>query len=229
MTSTPKERASTRAPAGFSLIELVISLGILMLVVGLVVDGIVSFQQRNVTEVNNVADAQEVRQFMDQILNDLRQAGYPGLKMYDPSGLTSATVCASDTNVACGIVSLTTTAIQFEGDVDGSGVSEVYIQLVQSGGTTVCTTPPCTLQRGTVLKSAGGSPAYYTEVENVMNTSVFSAYDYGGNPITLPASASDLPNIKNVGVVVAARATHPDLSTGAYPTINMTSEARVNN
>jgi len=214
---------------GFSFLELIVSVTILTIVIGVAIDGIATFQARNATEVNNVADTQEARQFMDQILNDLRQTGYPAIKMFDPATLTSSANCVLDNNVSCGIISLTSTAIQFEGDVDGSGVSEVYIQLVQPGTTNVCTTPPCTLQRGTVLKSAGGTPAYYTEVDNVMNASVFTAFDSGGNSIALPASAANLPNIKNIGLTLGVRASQADLTTNVYPTITMVSEARINN
>ena len=215
--------------SGFSFIELIASVAIFTIVIGVVVGGIATFEARSATEVNNVADTQEARQFMDQILNDLRQTNYPAIKIFDPATLTSSTNCTLDNNVSCGIISLSSAAIQFEGDVDGSGVSEVYIQLVQPGTSTACTTPPCTLQRGTVLKSAGGTPAYYTEVDNVMNPSVFTAFDAGGNSIALPASAADLPNIKNIGLTLGVRASQPDLTTNVYPTITMVSEARINN
>jgi prepilin-type N-terminal cleavage/methylation domain-containing protein len=213
---------------GFSFIELLVSVAIFTTVVGVVVGGISTFQARNATEVNNVADTQEIRQFMDQVMNDLRQTNYPAIKMFDPTTLASSTNCTLDNNVSCGIISLTSTAIQFEGDVDGSGVSEVYIQLVQPGTTTACTTPPCTLQRGTIAKP-GTNPAYYTEVDNVMTANVFTAFDAGGNSIPLPASATDLPNIKNIGVTLGVRASQPDLTTNVYPTITMVSEARINN
>ena len=224
-----QNQMSSRRQRGFSFIELVVSVSILTVVIGVAIDGIVTFQQRNAVEVNNVGDTQEARQFMDQILNDLRQAGYPAIKMYDPTTLTSSVNCSLDYNVGCGLISVTSTAIQFEGDVDGGGVSEVYIQLVQPGTATACTTPPCTLQRGTVLKSVGGTPDYYTEVDNEMVTSVFTAYDYGGNSIGLPASAANLPNIKNIGITLGVRASQADLKTGVFPTITMVSEARINN
>jgi prepilin-type N-terminal cleavage/methylation domain-containing protein len=212
---------------GFSLLELLLSMAILCIVAGVVVDGLASLQQRNIGEVNRVDLTQETRQFQDQILRDLRQAGFPSIAMFDPSTLTSSTNCALDNNVACGLISVSSTAIQFEGDIDGSGVSEVYIQLVQPAGG--C---PCTLQRGTVLKSVGGTPTYYTELNYVMNTSVFTAYDYQGNSISLPASASNLPNIKNIGITLYVQSPFPDPGRpGApyYPDITMVSEAKINN
>jgi prepilin-type N-terminal cleavage/methylation domain-containing protein len=227
MKSNQEQTANNRQH-GFSFIELLVSVAIFTTVIGVVVGGISTFEAKNAREVNNVADTQEIRQFMDQIMNDLRQTNYPAIKMFDPATLTSATNCTLDNNVSCGIISLTSTAIQFEGDLDGSGVSEVYIQLVQPGTSTICTTPPCTLQRGTISKP-GTNPAYYTEVDNVMTASVFTAFDAGGNSITLPASATDLPNIKNIGVTLGVRTSQPDMTTNVYPIITMVSEARINN
>jgi prepilin-type N-terminal cleavage/methylation domain-containing protein len=212
---------------GFSMLELVLSMAILSIVVAVVVEGLNGMQQRNAGELNRVDLTQETRQFQDQILRDLRQAGFPSIAMFDPSTLVSSTNCASDNNVACGLISVSSTAIEFEGDIDGSGVSDVYIQLVQPAGG--C---PCTLQRGTVLKSVGGTPAYYTELNYVLNTSVFTAYDYQGNSISLPASTSNLPNIKNIGIALYVQSPFPDPGrSGApfYPDITMVSEAKINN
>ena len=216
---------------GFSLLELMLSMALLSIVVGVVVQGLSVLQQKNAGELNRVDLTQETRQFQDQILRDIRQAGFPSIAMFDPSTLSSSTNCASDANVACGLISVTSSALQFEGDIDGSGVSEVFIQLVTPAGG--C---PCTVQRGTLSKSSyinGGSPAYYTELNYVVNTSIFTAYDYQGNSISLPASASNLPNIKNIGITLYVQSPFPDPgrpgSTPYYPDITMVSVAKINN
>jgi prepilin-type N-terminal cleavage/methylation domain-containing protein len=227
MAAAPNQSSIASPQRGFSLLELMLSILILSIVVAVVVQGLSGLQQRDVGELNRVDLTQETRQFQDQILRDLRQAGFPSIAMFDPTTLASSTNCASDNNVACGLVSISTTAIQFEGDIDGSGVSEVYVQLVQPASG--C---PCTIQRGTVLKSIGGAPAYYTELNYVINTSVFTAYDYQGNSISLPASAANLPNIKNVGISVYVQSPFIDPGRpGApyYPNITMVSEAKINN
>jgi Tfp pilus assembly protein PilW len=203
---------------GFSLLELALALVILTLVLGVVIQGISTVLQRNTVEVTKIDLAQESRQFMDQIVNDIHQCGYPGLKMFDPAlGLT-----VSSNNVAQGLKSASSTAIQFEGDVDGTGVSEVYIQLSQPAGG--C---PCVLQRGTVLKSVGGTPTYYSEVTNVMNTSIFTFYNSNGAVVANPNS--NLTTIKGIGLTVSVKSTQPDLQSKVYPTIVLSSVAKINN
>jgi type II secretory pathway pseudopilin PulG len=221
---------------GFSILELVVSLAILTTVIAVVTDGLEQIQRKSASDVNKVGVAQESRQFMDQILRDLRQSGFPSIGMFDASTLTTKTTAAcaaNDSNpsatppiyAACGLVSFSSAAIQFEGDIDGSGVSEVYIQVVvpPSGS---C---PCTVQRGTVLKSQGGTPAYYTELDNVMNQNIFTAYEYDGTAY-VPATET-LASIKNIGVTLYVRSPQPDsnVSSTTYSTTTMVSEARINN
>lgn len=226
----------TGRQGGFSLLELMVSVLILTVVIGVVADGISTTQQRNSAETSKVDLTQETREFMDQIVNDLDQSGFPGLNMFDPATLTSKTDCTQDNTLACGLVSVSSTAIQFEGDVDGSGVSEEWIQLVQSNGGGACATPPCVIQRGTVSKAAwangaGTLPAYYTEVNGVMNTAVFTAYQSNGSQVALPAThaLANLGNIAGIGITLYVKSSRPDLKTGVYPTVTMVSTAKITN
>ena len=226
-----KELHRHRAQHGFSILELVVALAILTTVIGVVTDGMMQIQKKSASDVNKVGVAQESRQFMDQILRDLRQSGYPSLAMYDPTTLTAnptappAYVCTNNNNVACGLISYSTTAIQFEGDVDGTGVSEVYIQVILPASGSC----PCTVQRGTVLKSVGGTPAYYTELDNVMTQNIFTAYKYDGTAWTSGVDGINL--IKNVGITLYVQSPTPDVNetTVTYPTTTMVSEVRINN
>ena len=221
-----KHRAGWQA--GFTLLELMVSLAILGAVMAVVAQGMASIQVRNSSDTNKVALTQESRQFMDQILRDLRQSGYPSLLMFDPTTLTSATVCGSDNNVACGITSFSSTSIVFEGDIDGSGVSQVYLQLAQNVNGGACVTLPCVLRRGTVLKSVGGTPPYYTELNNINNTTIFTAYKYDGTAYN-PAGGDTLSMIKNIGITLYVQSATADAGTTTHPTVTMVSEARLNN
>jgi prepilin-type N-terminal cleavage/methylation domain-containing protein len=220
----------TGRQCGFSLLELMVSLAILSIVMGVIVEGINTTQARNAVETNKLDLTQETREFMDQIVNDIDQAGFPGLNMFDPATLNPAAggnpICTQNNNLACGLVSVSTTAIQFEGDVDGTGVSEVYIQLNQPPGG--C---PCTIQRGTVLKSIGGLPPFYTQVDSVMNTAIFTAYASDGSQVALPATQAlgNLKNITAIGITLYVKSSQPDPKTGQYPTVTMVSTAKINN
>ena len=158
----------------------------------------------------------------------LERAGFPTLTMFDPSTLASATNCNPDTGVSCGLTSFSSSAITFEGDVDGSGVSQVYIRLVQDVSEAPCTATPCIVERGTVLKTIGGAAAYYTQLTNVMNTSIFTAYKYDGTAYDA-ASGDTLSMIRNIGITLYVQSSQADLDTSTYPEITMVSEARINN
>ncbi len=113
---------------GFTLLELMVSMAILTLVASVIVDGLSRLQKRNSMEVTKVDLTQESREFMDQIVSDIHQSGYPSLKMFDPNAIPAPTL--NSLYVSQGLVNVTPSSVQFEADVDGSGtVSEVFIQL----------------------------------------------------------------------------------------------------
>jgi prepilin-type N-terminal cleavage/methylation domain-containing protein len=225
---------------GFSLLELLITVVILVTVVGLVVRGVAQLERNNTTQAVNVDLAQQSRQFMDQVVQDLHQSSFPSSAMFD------LTTSAANPNLfANGLISISSTSIQYEGDVDGSGVSEVFVQLSPAGGP--C---PCVVQRGAVLKTlyaAGSAPTYYTEVDGVMNLNLFAAYDFAGNAIPLPCtnstyvtSATYVPaicadgitpitNIKNIGILLNVQSKAPSPTTGAYTNVTVSTGAKISN
>ncbi len=227
MTQSHAQTSSGRQK-GFSLLELMLTVLLLMIVLAIATDGLMQMQKRASADTGKVDMTQMSRQFVDQIVNDLHQTGYPGSKIYDPAGAALAT------NVAAGLLVVDPNAMEFEADVDGSGnVSHVYLNLLWSDGTAVSSGAgvcPCTLQRGTLYKSQVATSAvpYYTEVNNVTNTNIFSAYLFDGTPVALPASASDLPNIKSIKVTVNVQSTVQEMD-GSFPTITLASEAKINN
>jgi prepilin-type N-terminal cleavage/methylation domain-containing protein len=216
------------AQRGFSFLELLASMAILSIVMAVVVEGITTMQARNVVETNKLDLTQQTREFMDQIVNDLHQSGFPGLNMFDPLTLNPASggnpICTQNNSLACGFKSISATELQFEGDVDGTGVSFVDIKLNQPTGG--C---PCTITRGTIAKPST-TPTFYTQVNNVMNTTVFTAYDSGGGVITLPLSAQGtMNNLAAIGITLYVKSSQPDPKTGQFPTVTMVSTAMVTN
>ena len=211
-------RRETLGAQGFSLIELMISMAILTAVVGVAVSGLTQLSQRNTREATHVDLTQESREFMDQIVSDIHQGGFPSVRMFDPA--TNPTLQSN--NVSAGLINVTPSSLQFEADVDGSGtVSEVYIQLNPLNGP--C---PCTIQRGTVPKGSGTLPVYYTEVNNVNNTNIFTGYDNQGNAVVLNGVPSN--NLAAIEITLSVRAPIPD-SNLFYPTITMSTAAKITN
>jgi len=210
---------------GFTMIELIVSVAILTLVVGVVVDGLTKLMQRNTVETTKVDLTQESREFMDQIVNDIHQAGYPSLHTFDPA---TKPLGYNDPGVATpGLVNATPSSLQFEGDVDGTGtVSEVFIQLSPLNGP--C---PCIIQRGAISKAlwqGGALPSYYTEVTNVNNTNIFQGYDNGGNNVALVGPVVIGGNLAAVEITLSVKAKSPD-TNGLYPIINMSTSAKIHN
>ena len=239
------ETTCRRGQRGFSLLELLLVLAILGVVLGVVLSG-VRLLKTNTSQAVNVDLTQESRQFMDQVVQDLHYAGFPPVGMFNqatqllmaPGGCLTG---APQTCYAAGLVSISSNAIQYEGDVDGTGVSEIFVQLSPAGGP--C---PCALRRGQVSKfqfvNAGAVPAYYTEVDGVMTLNVFSAYDFAGNAIALPCTPvagvtpticadgiTPITDIKNVGLLLNVQSKTADPTTKAYTNVTVSTEAKISN
>jgi len=234
---------------GFSLIEMLIAVAIVSAVLGVVMNGIMHMQQRSKTESTKVDVSQQTRDFIDQMVRDIHNVGYP-----PPQVLGGAPACTGNTAVACGVISYSPTQIIYEGDLDGSGtVYRVYVQLqVGAGGN--C---PCTLQRGAIRKSdalAGTAPTYFTEVNGVLNSGngfgaatypislagsgsytsygtadVFDAYDVGGGAVGTCTTISACSSIHSVQITANIAPGYADITTKTYRVFSITSKARMNN
>lgn len=222
-------KAKSRVQAGFSLVELLIVIVILTIVFAVVAQGIKSLQNRNTAEVSKLDIVQNTRDFLDQSTRDIHQAGYP------PQVMQSGSTCAQ-ANVACRITTMNLNQIIFEGDTNGDGsVEQETIQIIGADGNlgTAC---PCTLQRGSQSKQqalAGAVPTYYTELGNVLNNQIFTAYSNKGVPQVLPAAgsaaAATLATISTVRMTVNVQGNDADPTTKQFPVVSMTSEARISN
>jgi prepilin-type N-terminal cleavage/methylation domain-containing protein len=209
--------------SGFTLIEMLMVVLLLSIVVGAVFSQIDRAQVRYRVEDQKVDLTQQEREFIDQFTRDLHQAGYPSAAMYGGSGTAN--------QVALGVTSLSSNDIVVEGDVDGDGAVDTveYSYFDGSGWTSSAPNPcPC-IRRSQLNKGAAGPATTYTQVQNVLGTSFFTAFDVNGNSITLPASASDLPKIKTVQITLTTQGVVQDNDAHKSIQVSMTGMARLVN
>jgi prepilin-type N-terminal cleavage/methylation domain-containing protein len=178
---------------GFSLIELMIVVAILGIVLGSVVRYIGVATQRSKVEQTKVDLTQEAREFVDEFERDIHQAGYPNCRMFN-----TASNCVAQYNnpqIAAGLVSVDSSRVVFEGDIDGDGiVDSVWYRLVDSAGNSPPANCPCTIQRGVTNPAVGKvaaaplaqTPIWSQELQNVVNSGrpVAPAVYGGGAPIS---------------------------------------------
>ena len=221
---------------GFSLIELMIVVILLLVMMATVFQLINQAIARSGTEQAKLDMFQESREFMDQMSRDLHQAGYPSTQDVASSVLT-VSPAANDHRNAVGIVKIATGDLWFEGDVDGTGTVYSVQYHLDTSTTNGC---PC-LRRSQQLKIDGNpltgqtTATYEVEVQGVQNTNIFTAFLHGatGTPVTLPvdfnADGSTIANIDTVEAVVTIKSTHLDSETHKYPTTSLISTVRLNN
>jgi len=245
-------RATASASRGFSLLEMLVALAILTVVIGVAVEGLIQMQRRSFAESSKTDTVQESRDFVDQMVRDIHDVGYPPGRV--ESGNPS---CVGNASVACGMISFSSTQVIYEGDLDGSGtVYRVWLQL-KTPASGNC---PCTLQRGVLTKTAvilnpAAQPFYFTEVDGVLNsgdgagghvygvslsgpgsystytnTDVFDAYDLNGGPIaSCGPLAGPCSSIRSLQISANVASSYPDPKTNIFAVYSITSKARVNN
>lgn len=231
------------------MLELLITITLLTVVIGVVVKSMTVMQQRNFAENARVDAVQETRDFVDQMVRDIHTVGYP------PTRLSAGNPnCAALVNVACGLIFFSSTQIRYEGDLDGTGtVYQVWLQLVPPANGNC----PCILQRGAISKQAalgGLVPTYFTEVNGVLNSGngggvasfpvtlpgptsyvtystadVFSAYDQNAAPYGNCVDANTCSGVRSLQVTVNVVPNFMDVSARSYPVYSITSKARLNN
>src|SRR2546422_2055255 len=182
--------------SGFSLIELLITLTIVLTISGAIFQTINITTQRSSAEQTKVDMFQEAREFMDQMSRDLRQAGYPSPRNYDPAVLTQNPII-NDRHAAAGLVKVDGGDLWFEGDIDGSGTVSIVQYHLDTSTANNC---PC-LKRSQINKKDGDPlagqdpPSYQVEVQGVKNTNIFSAYTNGaavGLPVTTASATGTI-------------------------------------
>src|SRR5258707_1402916 len=138
----------SRQQQGFSLLEILIVMGIMAIVSAGILAQMDIAQQRGYSEQVKLDNFQEARDFVDQFFRDINQIGYPNSRLVDPASLSWSPVLGPPpwayplwaspyiyaNRLAIGLVSIGAQAIQFEGDMNGNGAVQTVIYQVNGGG-----------------------------------------------------------------------------------------------
>jgi prepilin-type N-terminal cleavage/methylation domain-containing protein len=251
-------KISATRSRGFSLLEMMAAVAIMTIVIAVAVKSMIMMQTRNFAETSKVDTADQTRDFVDQMVRDVHDVGYPPGRV-----INGNPTCVNNANISCGLITFTPTSLQYEGDLDGTGkVYEVFMQLVAPASGNC----PCILQRGVIDKqswlTSGTTPPYYTEVNGVLNSGngagtatytvslagsgsyssystadVFDAYDVNGikyvNSTTGLYSCINDPvacsSIRSLQITANVAPTYMDQTTKMFPVYTITSKARLNN
>ena len=217
-----------RKQAGFSLVELLVTIIVLVIVMAAVFSQINQVQRKVQNEGQKVDLTQQSRDFVDQFARDLHMSGYPTPKIYQNGGGTT------DANIAMGLVKATPTSLRLEGDIYGDGkVYSVLYQYFQSDPND----PNCPCLRRSVQPKKpfdvvyytgepgfGGTgqdpPVFYTEVQdlvdpNGMAQGLFTYFEASGNAVDVGTGVNLDPGGDPGGKLQLIDAIKVNLSTRA--------------
>jgi Tfp pilus assembly protein PilW len=231
-----KQRIANSSVSGFSLIEVMIVLLLMMILMASIFGMINTSTQRSSTEQTKLDMFQEAREFMDQMSRDMRQAGYPSPRNVDPSLLEQDPI-KKDKDAAVGLVKVDTGDLWFEGDMDGTGIVSVVKYHLDTTTANGC---PC-LRRSQLPKvdgdnliegTGGQTPAsYQIEVQGVLNTNIFSAYNSGAT-VSMPVLITDgstMAAVDTVQAILTLQAATVDPQTRRKPVTSLVTTVRLNN
>ena len=201
---------------GFSLLEMMVVVVILGVVTAGLFAQIDSAQQRAFSEQIKLDNFQEARDFVDQFFRDVNQIGYPNSRIVDTTSVSWSPALASplinDNRLAIGLVKVDANEIRFEGDMNGDGVVQSVIYMINGSGTcALC------LQRSQVDKVSadpltGQTQNWGTEANDVISNPIFSYFQADGTQVTaLPvdistaAGAQTIASIKTIQISLLIR------------------------
>src|SRR5712692_2639660 len=204
------------AQSGFTAVEMMISLLILGVITGGIFTQIDLTQQRAFSEQVKLDNFQEARDFVDQFFRDVNQIGYPNSRMVDTNPLTTSWVplltlpLINDNRMAIGLVKIDVNEIRFEGDMNGDGVIQSIIYMIN--GSTTCA---LCLQRSQVDKVSadpltGQATNWGTETNDVITNPIFSYFQADGTqitalPVDISTGAATIASVKTIKISLTIR------------------------
>lgn len=198
---------------GFSLLEMLISLGVLLVLTGAVFQQIMTMQRKSLAEETKVDTEQQAREFVDQMVRDLHMSGYPKADMY------SAPLDDTSPLVAVGLVKVSPTQILLEGDVDSNGqVESVNVSYVPNSPDD----PTCPCIRRSAVPKVPGDPltqqpvqaSNYTETGHIIppgtapgqsGSDLFTFYDSSGTPVPIGSGIDISGDPQDLGKIATIR------------------------
>lgn len=235
-----RTNAKSRAIAGFTLMEVLVSLAILVTVTGAVFEQINSMQRKSASEAVNVDLTQQSRDFVNQTVHDLHMAGYPGPGMY-------SNPLVHPSLVAYGLIRVSPTEILMEGDVNNDGAVE-SVDIVYVASDPNDPNCPC-IRRSSQPKIDADSfnqptNLLYTETQQVFppgtgagqsGEDLFAYYDQNGNPVNLSTGSdrstdngiANLASIKTVKINLSLLTNQRDPVTGNFVRTSISASSRL--
>lgn len=232
-------KITPRCVRGFTVLELVFSVALMVIVTGAIFDQIIAMQRKSAAESMKVDSSQQAREFVDQMVHDIHMAGYPKASMY------AANPDSTKPWVAAGLVKISPMQITLEGDVNNEGV-------VYSVTTTYVPSDPgdpnCPCVRRSASRKLAAQPwlqpvsANYTETEHVLPPGVggtgedlFVFYDQNENQVDVSAgldlstAADQIAKIRTVKINISLLTTKVGAGPGeATAQTSLTATARLN-
>jgi type II secretory pathway pseudopilin PulG len=220
---------------GFSLLELLVVTLVMTITVGAIMNQIGVMQQRSRNEQSKVDIFQESRDFVDQFVRDMHEAGYPSLHMFNTASWSTAPASPiyTESRLAAGVIFIGPSEIKFEGDVEGDAkVDIVDYNLLATGNNCPC------LQRSAVDKTSG-TAVFSNEVQNVQTAGtnadpLFVAYTASGTTVTSAdlttlAGQQALATIKTVRIRLKTKSGVVDPQTGQAPETTLSGSVTIVN
>ncbi|HET8891592.1 MAG TPA: prepilin-type N-terminal cleavage/methylation domain-containing protein [Candidatus Angelobacter sp.] len=224
---------------GYTLLELLIVLVILVTVTGAVFQQINAMLKKAGSEAAKLDMNQQAREFLDQTVRDLHMAGYPGASMYSNPSLHPS-------QVAAGLVRVSPTEILLEGDVNNDGnVYSVDITYVANDPNDA--TCPCIRRSAQAKVDADSfsqpSNPNYTETQRVFppgtgagqsGENLFAYYDQNGNAIDvgngvdIRTAPTLIATIKTVKINLSLLTNQRDPASGGFISTSMSATSRLN-
>jgi prepilin-type N-terminal cleavage/methylation domain-containing protein len=201
---------------GFSLLEMMVVVVILGIVTAGLFTQIDTAQQRAFSEQIKLDNFQEARDFVDQFFRDVNQIGYPNSRMVDTTSASWSPALASplinDNRLAIGLVKIDANEIRFEGDMNGDGVVQSIIYMINGSGTCALCLQRSQVDKVTADPLTGQTQNWGTEANDVISNPIFSYFKADGTQVTaLPvdistvAGAQTIASIKTIQISLLIR------------------------